>query len=72
MKLLENPATVEIENGIEWRFKFIAFSAVAEPPLTLSVSVPLAIRKAVASARTDADSKAERWFPFGKNFYLFY
>lgn len=49
--------------------KKILDSAVAEPPLTLSVSVPLAIRNAVASARTDADPQTARWFPFGKDFH---
>lgn len=35
--------------------------ATAEPPLNLAVSLPLAIRRAMASARVDADAKNEKW-----------
>lgn len=38
--------------------------ATAEPPFCLSCCVPLAIRNAVASARTDAGGKP--WYTFGK------
>lgn len=45
--------------------------AVAEPPLCLTVCIPLAIRNAIASARTDSDPKAEKWYPFSKyRFFL--
>ncbi|CAH1116797.1 unnamed protein product [Phaedon cochleariae] len=37
---------------------------VAEPPFCLSVSVPLAIRNALSSARKEADSKQGTWIPF--------
>ncbi|GLV36466.1 Aldehyde oxidase 2 [Carabus blaptoides fortunei] len=37
---------------------------LAEPPLCLAVSIPLAIRRALASARADADPNAERFVPF--------
>lgn len=45
--------------------RFIFFTAIAEPPICLSIAVPLAIRNALASARSDANSKADKWFPFG-------
>ncbi|GLV44087.1 Aldehyde oxidase 3 [Carabus blaptoides fortunei] len=35
--------------------------AVGEPPLCLSISIPLAIRRALADARIDADPKAEKF-----------
>nr|XP_023021560.1 indole-3-acetaldehyde oxidase-like [Leptinotarsa decemlineata] len=38
--------------------------AVAEPPICLSIAVPLAIRSALASARHDADSSQSAWIPF--------
>ncbi|XP_044766834.1 xanthine dehydrogenase/oxidase-like [Coccinella septempunctata] len=38
--------------------------AVGEPPLCLTVSVPLAIRHAVASARQDADKSKSKYFLF--------
>ncbi|XP_050301532.1 xanthine dehydrogenase/oxidase-like [Anthonomus grandis grandis] len=38
--------------------------ATGEPPMCLSVSAPLAVRNAIASARTDADSTKPRWVPF--------
>lgn len=41
-------------------------SAVGEPPLCLSFAVPLAIRNAVASARSDSSSSAFKWYPFSK------
>ncbi|KAJ3639859.1 hypothetical protein Zmor_003192 [Zophobas morio] len=37
--------------------------ATAEPPLCLSIVVPLAIRNALASARLDAASTNAKWFP---------
>ncbi|KAF2885005.1 hypothetical protein ILUMI_21179 [Ignelater luminosus] len=36
--------------------------ATGEPPLCMAICVPLAIRDAVASARSDADSTADRWY----------
>nr|XP_023019888.1 xanthine dehydrogenase-like [Leptinotarsa decemlineata] len=36
---------------------------VGEPPICLSVTVPLAIRQAVASVRAEADVDAPRWYP---------
>lgn len=41
--------------------------AVGEPPLCLAVSVALALRNAIASARKDAGSQ-DLWFPIGKKF----
>ncbi|CAG9770996.1 unnamed protein product [Ceutorhynchus assimilis] len=38
--------------------------ATAEPPMCLSVAVPLAVRNALASAREDADSSKPKWVPF--------
>ncbi|KAJ8952856.1 hypothetical protein NQ314_007462 [Rhamnusium bicolor] len=38
--------------------------AVAEPPICLSCALPLAIRNAVASARTEADATQPKWYPF--------
>ncbi|KAB0801417.1 hypothetical protein PPYR_05771 [Photinus pyralis] len=59
---------------IDFRVKFpkknpnplgIFFSkATGEPPLCMSCCVPLAIRNAVAAARTDSDATAEKWYPF--------
>lgn len=40
--------------------------ATGEPPLCMAVSIPLAIRNALASARRDADPHASLWCPFGK------
>ncbi|GLV36464.1 Aldehyde oxidase 3 [Carabus blaptoides fortunei] len=37
--------------------------AIAEPPLALTVAIPLAIRRALASAREEADSTAPRFVP---------
>ncbi|GLV36465.1 Aldehyde oxidase 3 [Carabus blaptoides fortunei] len=37
--------------------------ALAEPPLCMAVSIPLAIRRALASARADADPNAEKFVP---------
>ncbi|KAL1517488.1 hypothetical protein ABEB36_001248 [Hypothenemus hampei] len=37
--------------------------ATAEPPVCLSVAVPLAIRHALASARMDSDSTKNKWVP---------
>lgn len=42
------------------------FLAVAEPPLCLAVSVPLALRHAMLAAREDAGDGSERWVPFRK------
>ncbi|RZC32795.1 xanthine dehydrogenase/oxidase, partial [Asbolus verrucosus] len=39
--------------------------ATAEPPLCMTISVPLAIRNAVASARVDAAASNTKWYPFG-------
>lgn len=39
--------------------------ALAEPPLCMSVVVPLAMRQAIASARTDADQSQPKWFKMG-------
>ncbi|KAG5869882.1 hypothetical protein JTB14_025532, partial [Gonioctena quinquepunctata] len=36
---------------------------VGEPAICLSVSVPLAIRQAVATAREEADPSASKWYP---------
>lgn len=36
--------------------------AVAEPPLCVTIGIPLAIRQAVASARFDADRSQPKWF----------
>jgi xanthine dehydrogenase/oxidase len=47
-------------------------TAVAEPPLCLACSVPLAIRNAVASVRTEANKTCEKWYPFCKRFNLKY
>ncbi|KAK9891879.1 hypothetical protein WA026_017364 [Henosepilachna vigintioctopunctata] len=59
---------------IDFRIKFpknnpnpagvLQSKAVGEPPLCLSVSVPLAIRHAVASARADADPSKSKFFFF--------
>ncbi|XP_074027296.1 uncharacterized protein isoform X2 [Leptinotarsa decemlineata] len=38
--------------------------AVAEPPMCLSVAVPLAIRDALVSARKDSDKSQPAWIPF--------
>ncbi|CAH1164261.1 unnamed protein product [Phaedon cochleariae] len=38
--------------------------AVGEPAICLAVSVPLAIRRAAASARKEADPEAAPWYPF--------
>ncbi|CAH0550925.1 unnamed protein product [Brassicogethes aeneus] len=38
--------------------------AIGEPPLCLSVAVPLAIRNAVGLARKDGDLTKEAWYPF--------
>nr|CAH7725832.1 unnamed protein product [Callosobruchus chinensis] len=38
--------------------------AVGEPPCCLSISVPLAIRRAMASAREESDSTQPKWVPF--------
>ncbi|CAG9860743.1 unnamed protein product [Phyllotreta striolata] len=38
--------------------------AVAEPPLCLSVAVPLAVRNAINSARLEADGTKITWVPF--------
>ncbi|XP_066250724.1 xanthine dehydrogenase-like isoform X1 [Euwallacea similis] len=38
--------------------------ACSEPPVCLAVAVPLAIRNALASARSDADSHKNKWVPF--------
>ncbi|KAJ8955360.1 hypothetical protein NQ318_003457 [Aromia moschata] len=38
--------------------------AVGEPPFCLSVSIPLAIRQAVASVREEVDKNASKWYPF--------
>ncbi|CAG9813286.1 unnamed protein product [Phaedon cochleariae] len=38
--------------------------AAAEPPLCLSVTVPLAIRQALDSARREADASQATWIPF--------
>ncbi|EFA13013.1 xanthine dehydrogenase/oxidase [Tribolium castaneum] len=38
--------------------------ATAEPPLCMTISVPLAIRNAVASARLDSGKATSKWFPF--------
>lgn len=43
----------------------VTFAATSEPPLTLSLSVPLAIRNAVAAARVEADKTKPLWYPFG-------
>nr|CAI5857543.1 unnamed protein product [Callosobruchus analis] len=40
--------------------------AIGEPPACLSISVPLAIRRAIASAREEADPSQPKWVPFGK------
>lgn len=42
-----------------------SFLATAEPPLPMTVSVPLAIRNAVAAARMEADNTQPKWYPFG-------
>lgn len=41
--------------------------ASGEPPLCLAVSIPLAIRHAVASARRDADPTVNQWYMISKN-----
>lgn len=46
--------------------RVLSFPAIAEPPTCLAVSVPLAIRNAVASARRDANPQADKWYMFGK------
>ncbi|VEN35588.1 unnamed protein product [Callosobruchus maculatus] len=38
--------------------------ATGEPPTCLSISVPLAIRRAMASAREEADPNQPKWVPF--------
>ncbi|KAJ8985872.1 hypothetical protein NQ317_006246 [Molorchus minor] len=38
--------------------------AVGEPPFCLAVSIPLAIRQAVASVRTQNDKTAPKWYKF--------
>ncbi|KAJ8925554.1 hypothetical protein NQ315_009394 [Exocentrus adspersus] len=38
--------------------------AVAEPPICISCSVPLAIRNALASAREEADESKPKWYSF--------
>ncbi|KAJ8952860.1 hypothetical protein NQ314_007466 [Rhamnusium bicolor] len=38
--------------------------AIAEPPVCMSCSVPLAIRNAVSYARQEADSTQPKWYPF--------
>ncbi|CAG9861069.1 unnamed protein product [Phyllotreta striolata] len=38
--------------------------AVAEPPICLSVAVPLAVRNAINSARLEADGTTTIWVPF--------
>lgn len=59
-----------------WRvfLAYLAFNCVilatAEPPLTMTVSVPLAIRNAVAGARVEADRSQPLWYPFGNAFQL--
>lgn len=37
--------------------------AISEPPLTMTCSIPLAIRSAIASARGEINQ--EKWFKFG-------
>ncbi|KAK9891892.1 hypothetical protein WA026_017378 [Henosepilachna vigintioctopunctata] len=59
---------------IDFRIKFpknninplgvLQSKAIGEPPLCLSVSVPLAIRNAVASARTDSDPSQPKYYFF--------
>ena len=46
-------------------FEIFYSTATAEPPLCLSIVVPLAIRNALASARLDAASTNAKWFPIG-------
>jgi xanthine dehydrogenase/oxidase len=58
---------------IDFRIKFpkdnpnpvgvLKSKATAEPPLCMTISVPLAIRNAVASARLDAGSSNAKWYP---------
>jgi xanthine dehydrogenase/oxidase len=58
---------------IDFRIKFpkdnpnpvgvLKSKATAEPPLCMTISVPLAIRNAVASARLDAGSSNTKWYP---------
>lgn len=50
----------------KWVTDFFYIAAVGEPPICLSVSIPLAIRNAVASARLEANSSAEKWFAFSE------
>ncbi|KAJ8949770.1 hypothetical protein NQ318_018999 [Aromia moschata] len=38
--------------------------AIAEPPICLSCAIPLAIRNALASARTESDPSKPKWYPF--------
>jgi xanthine dehydrogenase/oxidase len=38
--------------------------ATGEPAVCLTVSVPLAIRNAVAAARVDAAESNSKWYPF--------
>ncbi|XP_018569700.1 probable aldehyde oxidase gad-3 [Anoplophora glabripennis] len=38
--------------------------AVAEPPVCISCSIPLAIRNALASARQEASPNQPKWYPF--------
>ncbi|XP_018565775.1 indole-3-acetaldehyde oxidase-like [Anoplophora glabripennis] len=38
--------------------------ATGEPPLCLAVSIPLAIRQAIASVRNEFDSTKPKWYPF--------
>lgn len=52
-------------NSVKIRLIFFKIVATGEPPLLLSVSLPLAIRHALSSARTDSDNTAEKWFRFG-------
>lgn len=64
---------------IDFRVKFSKYNpnpvgilkakAVAEPPITMSCSLPLAIRHAVASARNDANK--EMWYKISACYYLY-
>lgn len=41
------------------------FPAIAEPPLCLAISIPLAIRRALVEARKEMDATDNTWIPIG-------
>ncbi|CAH1997046.1 unnamed protein product [Acanthoscelides obtectus] len=58
---------------VDYRIKFpkknpnpvgiLKAKAIGEPPMCLSISVPLAIRRALAAAREEADPTQPKWVP---------